>query len=348
MIGDFRRELLQQDLALDFEKDPLLSEWFSEKYAKTLRKQGAQATAKIAHQDVKQYFRLKDAFLRRLSDLGLDPDDAVDQDFALALWNHYEYGHSVLFDDLNAHDAAEKAVERVNDYLRGKVSAVPSMANATALASRFSQQDLEALVASNQKQRDFILAFSEFLSKALQLDGGVLKFRRDVLGDSQNTISHEEADELVRSSAAQLLSKDLFDEAGIPVVGHTAKFVHREDVPNLLYVEPPGKTVTFGSAEPQRKFRFRWLTAEGGLESLLVDQSSILGRLGKLSDELVKHHPITVEQAAYLTLCGGVIRPRSISGRIENTNFAPAGVYAYNYSSIALRVASWMSPEQVR
>ena len=185
-------------------------------------------------------------------------------------------------------------------------------------------------------------------SASRKLDRGVLEFRRDVLGDSKNTISREEADDLVRSPAAQHLSIDSFNEAGIPVVGHTANLVPREDGSNQLYVESLGKTVTFDSAEPQMQFSFEWFTREGRPQRPLVDKFSILGRLGKLSKGLTVHHPITVEEAAYLTLCGGVLRPHSISGRIENNNFVPAGAYAYNYSTITLTVSSWMSPEQVR
>ena len=79
-----------------------------------------------------------------------------------------------------------------------------------------------------------------------------------------------------------------------------------------------------------------------------MNQFSILGRLGILSEGLTKRHPITVEEAAYLSLCGGVIQPRSISGRIETTKYVAAGAYACSYSIITLTVASWMSPEQVR
>jgi hypothetical protein len=342
---DYKRKLLERYPTLDPEVDASLFEGLAEKYRKTHQKQGTQSAAEVAARDVDKYLDSKAVFLWELSSYGLDMDNTEDRRLALELWD--ERGYSIVVDSQDVHYAVRDVQREVERYLRGKRSASP-VVDATALASRFSQQDLEALVASNQKQRDFILALSEFLSKALQLDRGILEFRRDVLGDSQNTISHEEADALVRSPAAQLLSKDLFDEAGIPVVGHTAKFVHREDAPDLLYVEPPAKTVTSGRREPQRKFRFRWSSGEDRPERPLVDQSSILGRLGKLSEELVKHHPITVEQAAYLTLCGGIIRPRSISGRIENTYNAPAGAYACSYSTITLTVGSWMSPEQVR
>ena len=348
MTDDFRRALQAQHPALDWEQDPLLSDWLSEKHGQTLRRQGPQATAQIASKDVTKYLRLKESFLRQLSDLGLNLDNPSDMRFALNLWDHYEYGGSVLFDGNTVRDAAQRTAERVRDYLSGQASAPPSVTNPAELASRFRQEEIEALTASNQKQRDFILALSEFLSKALQLDRGVVGFRRDVLGGSQNTISHEEADELVRSPAAGILSMDVFSKEAIPVVGHAARLVHREGAPDSLYVEPPGKTVAFGSADTRGQLRFQWFTREGSLERPMVDRYSILGRLGKLSENLVKGHPLAVEQAAYLVLCGDVIYPRSISGRIENTNYAPAGAYSYNHSTITLTVASWMSPEQVR
>jgi hypothetical protein len=342
MHDDFEWELLERHPTLDLEVDASLFEGLFEKHKRTLQKQGAQATAEIAAQDVEKYLDSKAVFLRELSSYGLDIDNTTDHRLALELWD--ERGSSIVVDNQDVYHAAREVERDVERYLLGKEAAT-SVADATVLADRFNQQDLEALVTSNQKQRDFILAFSEFLSKALQLDGGVLKFRRDVLGDSQNTISHKEADELVRSPAAQLLSKDRFVEAGIPVVGHTAEL---EDGSDLLYVEPPGETVTSGRGQPQRKFRFRWFTVEDRLQSPLVNQFSILGRLGRLSEDLTKRHPITVEEAAYLSLCGGVIQPRSISGRIETTKYVAAGAYACSYSIITLTVASWMSPEQVR
>lgn len=333
---------------MDWEHDALLSEWLSEKYGRTLLRQGPQATAQIASKDATSYFSLKEEFLRQLSDLGLNFKNPVDEEFALKLWDHYDYGRSILFEGIAVRDAAERTAERVNDYLSGQASAAPSVTNPAELASRFGQVEIEALTGSNQKQRDFILALGEFLSKALQLDRGVVRYRRDVLGGLEKTISHEEADELVRSPAARLLSVDAFSEEAIPVVGHTARLVHIENAPDSLYVEPPGKTVAIASTDTSRQLRFQWFTREGSLGRPLVNRNSILGRLHRLSENLVKDHPLTVEQAAYLVLCGGIVQPRSIYGRIENTNYAPAGAYSYNHSTIALTVASWMSPEQVR
>jgi len=345
MLNDFKRELLERHPTLDLEADASLFEGLCEKYGRTLQKQGPLATAEVAAMDVERYLDSKAVFLRELSSYGLDMDDTTDRGLALELW--VERSYPLIVDNQDVYHAAQEVQREVERYLLGKESASP-VPDATALASRFSQESIESLVTYTQKQLDFLQAFSEFLSRALQLDRGVLKFRRDILGDSENTISQEEADDLIRSPAARCLPIDFFNEAGIPVVGHSARFVSREGVSRSLYIEPLGKTVTFGSDEPQEQFPFRWLTREGRLERPLVDQSSILGRLGKLSEDLTKQHPITVEEASYLILCGGVIRPRSISGRIENYNFAPAGAHTYNHSTIMLTVASWMSPEQVR
>lgn len=345
MRDDFKRELLERNPTLDLEGDAPLFEGLSEKHKGTLQKQGARATAEIAGRDVENYLDSKAFFLRELSGFGLDIDTSTDRRLALDLWDERAYFIVVGFQDV--YQAAGEVQREVESYLLGKESA-SHVADATALAARFRQRDLEAFVTFEQEQREFILAFSEFLTKALQLNGDVLEYRDDILGDPQNTISREEADELVRSPAAQLLSVDLFNEAGIPLVGHTARFVPREDTPYTLYVEPPGKILTLDSTESQRRFPFRWFTREGRLIRPLVDRSSILGRLGRLSETLTTFHPIAVEQAAYLTLCGGAIQPHSITGRVDDTNYAPAGVHGYNYSTITLTVASWMKPEQVR
>jgi hypothetical protein len=181
-------------------------------------------------------------------------DNTTDHGLALELWDERSY--PIIVDNQDVYHAAQVVQREVERYLLGKQQSASPVANAPVLASRFSQENLESLVRSDQKQRDFVLALSEFLSKALQLDRGVMEFRRDVLGDSNNTISREEADDLVRSPAAQRLSIDSFNEAGIPVVGHTANLVPREDGSHLLYAESLGKTVTFDSVEPQRQFFF--------------------------------------------------------------------------------------------
>lgn len=85
MTDDFRRALQAQHPALDWEQDPLLSDWLSEKHGQTLRRQGPQATAQIASKDVTKYLRLKESFLRQLSDLGLNLDNPSDMRFALNL-----------------------------------------------------------------------------------------------------------------------------------------------------------------------------------------------------------------------------------------------------------------------
>jgi hypothetical protein len=343
-MDDFKRELVEQHPALDLEVDPLLYEWLSEKHKKTLRKQGVQAVAEIARRDIKEYFDLKDTFLRELSGYSLDMDDAADHRLALELWN--DRGYSIVVDGQDVYRVAKDVESEVSRYVLVKES-YPPVVGTEALVSRFHERNLEAPVKLDQKQRDFVSAYSEFISKAIQLDYRILKLRRNVLGDSERTVSHEEATNLVRSPAVQRLPLDFFIETGTPVVGHTAKHVPVEGAPYNLYVEPSARFVNTSEIR-MRPMSFRWIATNGVLEKHPVADSSLLAELQELCIHLAKHHPITEEMVAYLVLCGGTVQVASLAGRVSDTQNAQVGAYAYDHSTITLTVPSWVRPEQVQ
>jgi hypothetical protein len=346
MDSNFTRELLERYPALDLEEEAPLREWLQEKYRTHLRVQGAHATAEIVAQvrHVESYLAKKTAFLRELSRHGLAMDDAADHHLALKLWVE-ECGYSIL-EGQDVYNAAEQVESEILRHLKVK-ELRPLVAYPEALTSRFHERDLDSPVKLDQKQRDFIGAYSEFVSKAIQLDYRILKFRRDVLGDSTRTISHEEATRLIRSPAVQLLALDFFTEAETPVVGHAAQRAPIEGAPGNLFVEPPAQFVDASgiSVEPRS---FRWITPSGVLEKHPVAELSVLGKLRDLCKYLSKHHPITEELAAYLVLTGNTLQVAPLSGRVSNTKNAKVGAYTYDHSTITLVVPSWVRPEQVQ
>jgi len=344
MNDDFKRELIKQHPELDLEEHALLYEWLSEKHKKALQKQGPQATAEIARRDTMKYFDRKDTFLRELSGHGLDLGDIADYRLALELWN--EQGYHILFDDKDVYYAAEQVKSEITRHVLLKESR-PPVVGKEALVARFHERDLDAPVKLDRKQRDFVSAYSEFISKAIQLDYRILKFRRNVLGDSERTVSHEEATSLVRSPAVQRLPLDFFVEAGTPVVGHTTKPMPIEGAPYHLYVEPPARFVDTSETRVRPR-SFRWVGTNGVLEKHPVADSSVLGDLQVLCKYLAKHHPLTEEMAAYLVLCGETVQVAPLSGRVSNTHDAQAGAYAYDHSTITLTIPSWARPEQVQ
>lgn len=345
MIERFKQGLLEQHESLDIEEDGALPAWLAEKHKSTLQRQGADETLRIATRDVQKYLSLKATFLQELRRLGLNLEKAEESSFALKLWD--DCGYRVLVQNCDVYHAVEEAEQRVGDYLEGQKSAPPSMADAGTLTSRFDQQDLETTINFTEKQREFLIALSEFVSRVAQLDYRILKFRRDVLGGLENTISHEDATNLVRSPAAQYLSIDFFTESGTPVVGHTAERMPVEDAPHMLYVEPPPQFVD-ATEISKKPVSLRWIGTTNVLEEHSVAESSLLGELQKLCKHLARHHPITEELAAYLVLCGSTIQLPSLASRITNKHNAKVGGYGYDYSTITLTVASWTTPEQVR
>jgi hypothetical protein len=344
MDDAFKQELLDRDSTLDPD-EALLWGWLYSKHRRTIEKQGAGATAEIAaRHDVRKYLECKATFLRELSSQGLDVDEGADRQLARKLW--WEYGYSVLTDEQDVHQAAEEAKKQVDSYVFGKAVASASV-DGEVLVARFQERDVEAPVKLDDKQRAFVRAYSEFISKAIQLDYRILKFRNDVLGDPQRTLSHEEATKLIRSPAVQRLPLNFFTEMGTPVVEYTAKRMPGEGAPYNVYVEPPARFIDASEIQV-RPMSFRWIGTNGVLEKHPVADFSVLGDLQELCKYLAKHHPITEEMAAYLVLCGGAVQVASLSGRLSNTLNAQVGAYAYDHSTITLTVPSWVRPKQVQ
>ena len=288
MGDDFKWKLLEQYSTLNAEEDRVLLEWLSTERKSTLQKQGADETLKIVARDVEKYLINKATFLQGLRGLGLDLEKATERGFALKLWNHH--GYFVLSDNRDVYQVVEEVEPRVDDYLDGQKSASPSVADPAILTSRFNQQNLEATISFTEKQRAFLIALSEFISKAIQLDYRILKFRRDVLGDPERTISYEEATNLVRSPAAQRLPLNFFTETGTPVVGHTAERMPVEDAPHNLYIEPSPQFVD-ATEIAGKAVSLRWIGTNGVLEEHLVADSSVLGKLQELCKRLAKRPP---------------------------------------------------------
>ena len=292
MVERFKRGLLEQHESLDAEEDSALPDWLAKKHERTLQKQGVDETLKIAARDVEKYLSDKATFLRELRAFGLNLEKATgratDRSVALKLWG--DCGYYVLVHDRDVYKAVEEVESRVDDYLDGQESASPSVADPAILTSRFNQQNIEATIGFTEKQREFLIALSEFISKAFQLDYRILKFRRDVLGDPERTISYEEATNLVRSPAAQRLPLNFFTETRTPVVGHTAERMPVEDGPHNLYVEPPPQFVD-ATEIAGKPVSLRWIGTNGVLEEHSVADSSVLGRLQVLCKHLVKRPP---------------------------------------------------------
>lgn len=74
-------------------------------------------------------------------------------------------------------------------------------------------------------------ALSEYLARLAESDREVRGFRSTFLDGK--TITPEEAQELVTSSAAQIFPKEQFDKHGIPIIGHRSKVlsIHKSPTP---------------------------------------------------------------------------------------------------------------------
>ena len=341
LIEDFKEQLLEHNPTLDLEEESQLYEWLRWKYQKTLQKQGPQATANIAEKDIREYFRTKESFVQGLFRFGLNSTRSTHQQYADKLWR--ECAQSILEDGFDVYMQINNLRSRVGDFLHGEAVAQP--APLEGLASNLGGSDEP--IRYGAKQREFVKALSQFVSKGVQLHYRVSAFRRDVLGDSERTISHEEATEFVRSPAIQRLPLSFFTEAGIPVVGHTVERMPTKGAPHNLYVEPPARFIDVSGTQVELE-SCRWINPSGVLEKHPVAHDSVLGNLRSVCRYFAKHHPITEELAAYLVLCGGLVTVPGLLGKFSRTTNAHAGSYDYDHSTITLTVQSWVTPEQVR
>ena len=252
----------------------------------------------------------------------------------------HEHGFYIFDECLDVHAEAENFKLRVTDFLRGEAVAQPAPSG--GLAS--SPGDPDEPIRYSEKQREFLRALNQFVSKGIQLDYRISQFRRDVLGDPERTISHIEATQFVKSEAVQRLPLTFFEEEDIPLIGHVAERPPRKE---KLQIEPGLVSVDVRDI-PFRPQAFRWITPNQVLRKYDVATNSVLESLDKLCKYLAEKHPITEELAAYLVLCGGLVNVPGIIGNNKTRWNQAAGSYTYDHNTITLTVQSWVTPEQVR
>jgi hypothetical protein len=229
-----------------------------------------------------------------------------------------------------------------------------------ALKPRFDEYETERM-----------WAWSEFLARLATTQPGVRRFRADVLDG--RVLSPTEATTLVHSPAAQHLMLLQFRQSNIPVIGHTARLVTEEGFRDrgwlcyqaTLFSDPPGITTTVErrTRRPFAHYAVLDVASQGeGEGQIEVWRGSILDDLRQASAHLIRTFPWTAGQAAWFLLTdepplvlpiqgslasGGTILALEKGLTKRRHDSAPDEGVAWNYATITLSVASWVSAERV-
>ena len=195
--------------------------------------------------------------------------------------------------------------------------------------------------------------FEECLAQIAASDPNVIEFRKAVLGGRSRLLKPEEALKLIRSPAAQALSRALFEELKIPVLDHEAELRGQKfNVPEdpwkrhlaMIFTDPPGDTIRAWSLpdSKQRMVMLDFVNENSRADRCWVFNGSLLGDLHELGGQLAKRFSWQRAQAARFVLTGEppAVPPISLRYRVEEDEDFKRGV-------VTLSVATWMSAETV-
>ena len=195
--------------------------------------------------------------------------------------------------------------------------------------------------------------FEECLAQIAASDPNVIEFRKAVLGGRSRLLKPEEALKLIRSPAAQALSRALFEELKIPVLDHEAELRGQKfNVPEdpwkrhlaMIFTDPPGDTIRAWSLpdSKQRMVMLDFVNENSRADRCWVFNGSLLGDLHELGGQLAERFSWQRVQAVRFVLTGEppAVPPISLRYRVEEDEDFKRGV-------VTLSVATWMSAETV-
>lgn len=230
-----------------------------------------------------------------------------------------------------------------------------------ALSSTGDLVDGETSVHS--KKREWIghrvSAFSEYLTKILAVDEGVIRFRKRVLGSPTATLTPEQAERLIHSPAARILPFAFFEKHGISLIDHTAITESYEKIVSdggdfhhtTVYIEPAGIRETVRSLKLSQDAleTLYWpgLDNEEFALHVRVWAGSVLWELQRLGKWLSDKHPWQQDQAVYFVLTG--VPQLAATLRFKTRRSIGKGVKAHKYSSatIVIEAEHWVPVDEV-
>src|SRR5215212_1724322 len=210
----------------------------------------------------------------------------------------------------------------------------------------------------------------EYLSLRASLHPDVRRFRDRIL--EGRFLTPQEAHAFIESPANSRFSPEFFEEAGVPLVGHTARFLDHgvvEEGDNggfvefeVIYIDPPGDV--FVARLPVSVFYDDLIKARFPAKTrnpisagpysgayptdervyIPVYPDSVLDYLGWLSLRVSEHfcHAWDETQAAWFLLTGEDIAPRAMAGHYDSADGEDL-----TYGTITLKIEPWIPANTV-
>jgi hypothetical protein len=198
-----------------------------------------------------------------------------------------------------------------------------------------------------QLERERAEAFEEYLAHIATADPRVYRFRERMLGG--RLLTPEQARSFVHSPATRFFTRGLFEQCGIPLVGHSVELEGYERKREgarvkrraVVRVEPPGVSQVVQTSRSPQGLAF--VNENGRADYVEVWNQSVLDRLRKLSGSLAAGYLWQEAQATWFVLTGTVPAVPPVRAWRQ-----PKVHMRYSYDTITLEVATWVPPQVVQ
>jgi hypothetical protein len=201
----------------------------------------------------------------------------------------------------------------------------------------------------NPHETDRVITLSLYLARHAAITPRVRRFRIDVCGGT--LLSLAQVEELLTSPAPQYLTQAQFKALGIPIIGHRARILTRQDWHQImLQIEWPGGTYQGAfecQGEPIQLIPLHFLY-QNRVETISAWPNTVFGALGKLSHVLAQRYDWKEWEATQfiLTDAAPVVLPFHVDTSFHTItdNTEP---FTRMRSHIMLTVEPWVSVESV-
>jgi hypothetical protein len=275
-------------------------------------------------------------------------------------------------------DEAVAAEESSLEYIVREFDALPRFSHAGRKPSSGEKAATKMLTGYEVERSEIFSAYVAGLAAASS--SRIRKFRHRYLGGQ--TLSSEQARELLGSPFAAHCSGVFFDVCKVPIVGHTYRIlesgedekgsytrIELDDAkvrkPQRLRDRRPledGPWFVDGRDNEARQFkgrareiaRYQILLSpgeEGDIHSVLVKKNSVLGKLREAALSLLRDFPWFEQDAAWFLLTGETpyVAPMTLRGKMKSyETFGPYPPAGFEYALISLTVEPWVSADSVK
>lgn len=293
---------------------------------------------------------------------GVDPNK--DRKLIGYLWDYFKRD---VEDGANLEELVRYAEGYVGAYLlkpEGQAANTGEQVSEVDFTRALGGRDPEGEEAeADSRRREWIghrvAAFSEYLTKILATDEGVIGFRKRALESPTATLAPEQAERFVRSPAAAVFPFTFFEERSVSLTDHEATTEsYEKTVENgdgfhrtTVRIEPAGIRETVRSLDlSQGALETLYWSGSDNQEFALhinVWSGSVLGELQRLGKRLSDKHPWQPDQAVNFVLTGAPQLASTLKAKIRRSFNKGVKAHKYNSATIVIEAGYWVPAEEV-